>query len=168
MEQDVTSRKREIITALAVLIVIVVIVGAVTVTNRKKAAHVALMPKTDTSTSDTPPDTQTPAPSTDTTTAGAYTDGSYTATGSYDSPGGNEKITVHITLAGDIITATSASSGAGDPEAREYQDMFISGYKQLVVGKNIASVRLSRVSGSSLTSQGFNNALAQIKQQAKA
>jgi len=36
-----------------------------------------------------------------------------------------------------------------------------------VIGKNIADVQLSRVSGSSLTPEGFNNALATIKSQAQ-
>jgi hypothetical protein len=70
-------------------------------------------------------------------------------------------------LQNGVITGTSATGGANDPEASQYQSQFISGYKSLVVGKSIDSVSLSRVSGSSLTSQGFNNALQQIKNQAK-
>jgi hypothetical protein len=46
--------------------------------------------------------------------------------------------------------------------------MFVSGYKQYVVGKNIASIHLDRVSGSSLTGAGFNAALARIEIEAKA
>jgi hypothetical protein len=38
----------------------------------------------------------------------------------------------------------------------------------LVVGKSVDEVSLSRVAGSSLTSLGFNNALTQIKEDAKA
>ncbi|MEJ0073433.1 MAG: hypothetical protein WDN27_05145 [Candidatus Saccharibacteria bacterium] len=65
----------------------------------------------------------------------AYRDGTYSGTGSYESPGGEESITVKITLKGDVITATSATSGAQDPEAHEYQNDFIAGYKQLVVAR---------------------------------
>ena len=49
----------------------------------------------------------------------------------------------------------------------EYQDDFVGGYKSQVVGKSIAEIQLGKVSGSSLTSRGFNEALDQIRNQAK-
>jgi len=96
-----------------------------------------------------------------------YRDGTYTAIGSYDSPGGTERLTVEVTLQDGVITSTSAQPGASDSESATFEAQFISGYKQLIIGKNIADVSLSRVSGSSLTSQGFNDALEQIKKQAQ-
>jgi hypothetical protein len=59
----------------------------------------------------------------------------------------------------------------GDPQAPEtvhYQGLFIANYKQYVIGKSIDSLNLSEVSGSSLTSSGFNAAVAEIKAQASA
>jgi hypothetical protein len=56
---------------------------------------------------------------------------------------------------------------ASDGRSERYHNMFISGYQQYVVGKNIASVYLTKVSGSSLTPSGFDDALTQIKSQAK-
>lgn len=97
----------------------------------------------------------------------AHKNGTYSATGSYDSPGGQDQLGVTVTLANDIITKVSITPGAGDNISEKYQNMFISGYKKYVVGKNIADVNLSKVSGSSLTPIGFNDALAQIKSQAK-
>jgi uncharacterized protein with FMN-binding domain len=169
MEPASNSRKRQLITTLAVLIMVVAIVAAVTVTNKKDDDMVKTSDVT-TSTPDTSttPDTTTPDTTTTTTSPATYKDGTYTATGSYDSPGGNESITVTVTLANDIITSTSATSGANDTEAHEYQNEFISEYKSLVVGKDISSVHLSRVSGSSLTSQGFNSAIQKIESQANA
>jgi hypothetical protein len=165
MDDSPVTRKREIIITLAVLLVTVAIVAAVTVANKKS-------PDSAVTATNTPAKAANAAPSADPSAGAAtnanYKDGSYSAIGSYDSPGGNEHITINVTLANGAVTATSAKSGAGDPEAAEYQNAFISGYKQQVVGKAISSVSLSRVSGSSLTSQGFNNALAQIKQQAQA
>jgi hypothetical protein len=158
MNQTPASKKREIIAALAVLIVIVAIVTAASMSAKQNPADAAVATTTTTTT--------TPASSTAPSTA--YKNGSYTAVGSYDSPGGSEGITVDVTLQNGIITATSATSGANDVEAGEYQSMFISGYKKLVVGKNIASVKVSRVSGSSLTSQGFNSAIQKIAAAAKA
>ncbi len=84
------------------------------------------------------------------------------------SPGGEDQISVTLTLANDIITGISATEGAGDGTSRRYQNAFLSGYKQYVIGQNIANVNLTRVSGSSLTPIGFDDALAQIKAQAKA
>jgi uncharacterized protein with FMN-binding domain len=95
-----------------------------------------------------------------------YKDGSYSASGSYDSPGGEESIKINVTLQANVITATSAVSGSNSFQSRQYQEEFIGGYKPLVIGKNINTVHLSRVSGSSLTSQGFNEALDAIKNQA--
>jgi hypothetical protein len=101
-------------------------------------------------------------------TASVYTNGTYTATGSYMSPSGEDTISVTLTLANDIITSISVTPGVGGRTSQKYQNDFISGYKQYVIGQNITSVNLTRVSGSSLTPIGFNDALAQIKAQAKA
>jgi uncharacterized protein with FMN-binding domain len=110
---------------------------------------------------------QSSANSSSDSSSASYKDGTYSATGSYDSPGGTEKITISVTLKDDTISDTSATAGATNHDGEEYQERFISGYKSLVVGKPIDAVKLSRVSGSSLTSQGFNEAIGAIKDQAK-
>ncbi len=111
--------------------------------------------------SDTPVDTAT-AKST------KYKDGTYTATGSYMSPGGNESLTVSLTLRGDIVADAAITPGANDGTSRRYQQMFISGCRQYVVGMSVDSIHLGRISGSSLTAGGFNAALSKIKTQAQA
>ena len=110
----------------------------------------------------------TTVPSTPKKTVSVYKDGTYSATGSYMSLGGEDQIGVTVTLANDVITAVDATNMAGDRTSSRFQDRFISGYKAYVVGKKISDVHLTRVSGSSLTPAGFNNALAQIQSQAKA
>lgn len=119
-----------------------------------------------------PSDTTSQLPPADTTknqtAASIYKDGTYSATGSYMSPGGPDKIGVSVTLVHDIITDVSVTPMPGDPRSAGFQDMFASAYKSFVVGKNINDVHLTKVSGSSLTGAGFNDALAQIKAQAKA
>jgi len=156
---------RKIHPALAALIVIVligIVATAVIVINMDKG--------TDTETTQTT-DTTTPASDTDTNTdavTSAYKDGTYSATGSYSSPGGRESIKLTVTIKDGIIVSTSLDEKASNGEAKEYQDDFDSGYKTLVVGKNIDEVSLSRVAGSSLTSNGFNDALDEIKSDAKA
>jgi len=98
----------------------------------------------------------------------AYKDGTYTETGNYITPGGRETIKVTVTLANDIITDASVTGDATSGESKEYQSDFIGGFKKLVVGKDIDEVSLSRVAGSSLTSNGFNTALKLIKADAQA
>ncbi|HTK33096.1 MAG TPA: hypothetical protein VL335_00920 [Candidatus Paceibacterota bacterium] len=100
--------------------------------------------------------------------AALYKDGTYTANGTYMSPGGQDEIKVTLTLKSDIVTDATVVTVIADHTSQRYQDKFISGYKQYVVGQNISSLNVTVVSGSSLTSTGFNNALAKIKTQAKA
>lgn len=95
-----------------------------------------------------------------------YKNGQYTVTGNYWAPEGMERMAVSITLTNDVITDATVTNQAQDPTSRQYQGMFISSYKSMVVGKDISTLNLNRVSGSSLTPQGFNDALAKIKQQA--
>lgn len=99
--------------------------------------------------------------------AGGYKNGSFTAIGTYTSPGAAEHITVSLTLENGIITASTVTPGAENPASKLYQDEFIQNYKQFVIGKNIADLQLSRVAGSSLTPKGFNEALEKIKAQAQ-
>lgn len=150
-------------------VIVVLAVVLVTIFAGKKTGDTA--PVTDQTTSETvPTTTETQIPPADTTKQSAflYKDGTYTATGSYMSPGGPDQIKITLTLKNDVITDSTAVNMAGDPKSVRFQDMFISGYKTYVVGKNIADVKIGKVSGSSLTGTGFNDALAQIKVQAKA
>lgn len=120
---------------------------------------------TTTMTETTPPATETSVP---TATSGTYQNGTYSAEGTYGTPGGQESVDVKLTLAdGKVSDITVTGSGKGG-ESEEYQGKFISGYKQLVVGKSIDSIVLDRVAGSSLTSDGFNDAIQRIKEQADA
>lgn len=100
--------------------------------------------------------------------SGGYADGTYTAEGSYATPESVETVTVTLTIADDIVTDVEVT---GDPQAREseqYQSQFIGGISDEVVGKSLDDVSVSRVSGSSLTSGGFMQALELIKSEAAA
>ena len=99
------------------------------------------------------------------TTNATYTDGTYNADGSYRSPGGTQTVKVKVTLANNTITAVEVT-GDGNGESAQYQSMFEEGISDVVVGKNIDEIQVSRVSGSSLTSTGFNNAIETIKKDA--
>jgi uncharacterized protein with FMN-binding domain len=93
----------------------------------------------------------------------SYKDGTYTEPGSYTSPGGNEHISVTLTLGNNIITAIKVITVQADPTATGYEQMFEGGIAAATVGKNINTLNIGVVAGSSLTSMGFNQALAAIK-----
>jgi hypothetical protein len=158
MEEPETANNNKVIITIAAVFIMAVIVVAAAAASPKKRAETAM---------GSGAAAHAPAVA-DNASSTSFKDGSYMATGSYESPGGNEHITVHVTLKGGVVTTTSADSGAEDPEAHEYQSMFIGGYASQIVGKPITAVHLSRVSGSSLTSQGFNDAINQIENEAKA
>ncbi|MEO8262968.1 MAG: FMN-binding protein [Pseudolysinimonas sp.] len=99
-------------------------------------------------------------------TDAAYADGTYTADGSYQAPSGTESITVELTLAGDKITDITVTPHATDPTAKGHQAEFVGGIADQTVGKDIDTLNVTRVSGSSLTSGGFKIAIAAIKEQA--
>jgi uncharacterized protein with FMN-binding domain len=95
-----------------------------------------------------------------------FEDGTYTASSSYTTPGGSETVDVTLVIKDNIVTDSSVQQTPNDPEAAQYQAEFRQNYKPLVIGKRISDINLSRVSGSSLTSRGFNDAVEQIKNQA--
>ena len=100
--------------------------------------------------------------------AGDYADGTYTADGSYQTPETVESVSVTLTIADGVVKDVKVT---GDPKAREteqYQGQFIKGISDEVVGKSLDDLKVDRVAGSSLTSGGFNEAVASIKEQAAA
>jgi uncharacterized protein with FMN-binding domain len=102
------------------------------------------------------------------TNFGEYTDGTYSSSGSYQAPSGTETVDVTITLTGNVVTGLEVVGEATDPTAKLHQGEFISGINAEVVGKNIDELSIDKVGGSSLTSGGFNAALATIKADAAA
>jgi uncharacterized protein with FMN-binding domain len=93
-------------------------------------------------------------------------DGSYTATGHYQSPAGDSVIAVTVTLKRGTITAVKVIPKTANPTAQQYESQFASGVGAVAVGRKIAGLQVGAVSGSSLTSQGFEKALAQIQTEA--
>ncbi len=97
----------------------------------------------------------------------SYKDGVYTQEGDYTSPGGAEQIQVSLTLKGGIVTDAQVTPEATRPISLKMQGVFADNYKPMVIGKNINDLNLGKVSGSSLTPKGFNDAVEKIKVQAK-
>ena len=144
---------------LAIFIIVAVAIVAVQMTKKKEVAkqEQSAMAPTETGVKE----------STTTAAMAAYKNGIYSAVGDYMSPGGAEQIDVKVTLKDNVITDAVVVSKATRPNSKLFQGMFVSNFKGQVVGKNIDEVKLTKVSGSSLTPKGFNDALEKIKSQAK-
>lgn len=100
--------------------------------------------------------------------SGTYKDGTYTANGSYVSPGGKQSIDVTITLNENKIQSVNVTPKGIDPTSQQHEQDFADGIADIVVGKSIDSnFDVSRVNGSSLTGLGFKQAIENIKTQAK-
>jgi uncharacterized protein with FMN-binding domain len=97
---------------------------------------------------------------------GKYKNGTYSADGHYVSPNGTETLGVQVTLSNDVVTNLQLTSHPSNPNTKKFQGEFIGGAPALVVGKDIDSLNVSKVAGSSLSSGGFNDALGRIKAEA--
>jgi hypothetical protein len=115
---------------------------------------------------------EVPVPTTPTEPAAAasatdYTDGTYATDVTYFTPKRDEYgVNVSLTLMKDIVTdakVTYSNGGEKDPNAARFE----AAYKAEVIGKDIDTLNLSRVGGASLTTAAFNNALVNIKADAK-
>jgi uncharacterized protein with FMN-binding domain len=150
------------IIVIIVIVVILAVGGFVYVHHAKQNTETAMAPAKKTS---APPAIAqaTSAPM----TKALYKDGTYSAEGDYITHIGQKHIKVTVTLKNDIITSADVVNEADDPMSQHFQNSFISGYKPLVIGKDITKVHLTKVALSSLTPGGFNNALQKIEQEAK-
>lgn len=155
-------KKNPAIAALIVVVLIGLAAGAVVLINKERHDNDA----DDTTSSLQNNTTSTSSSSTDSNTQ--YKDGTYTKSANYISPGGRESVTVGVTIKNGVVTDSTFSATASDRDAREYQSMFSGSYKSQVVGKSVNALSLSRVAGASLTTNAFNDALDQIKSDAKA
>jgi len=98
---------------------------------------------------------------------GSYKDGTYSADGNYTSPNGTETVGVELTLAGGAVSDVKITQHPSNPNTRKFQGEFAGGIQSQVVGKKLDEIKVSKVAGSSLTSGGFNQAVAKIKSQAQ-
>jgi len=107
----------------------------------------------------------TTAPSTS-SSASDYRDGEYSATGWYGSLPSHHDVT--LTIEDNIVAAVEISTPAEDQTSLGYQQRFADALPQAVVGRNIDELDVDRLAGSSGCSEGFMDALAQIKEAAAA
>lgn len=110
----------------------------------------------------------TPEPEIDTndTVAEAVATVTLSGEGTYSTPARlTHTVDVTLTLEGDVVTDVAVDFNKGAGPANDHQKRFSAAYRTEVVGKTLSQVSLSRVGGASLTSGGFNQAVAAIKSQ---
>lgn len=157
-----SSPNKAVIAVIVVALLAVAAAATILLTNNNSSTDSAV---------NTASDTPTVAPSSSSepsASSASLKNGTYSATGSYQTPGGTESIGVKVTLTDGAITDASVTQQGKTGEAQEYQSAFASGFKSQVVGKKASEVNLTRVAGSSLTPDGFNRALDEIEKQAQA
>jgi uncharacterized protein with FMN-binding domain len=96
----------------------------------------------------------------------SYRDGQYTATGWYGGLPSHQDVT--LTVTNDTVTAVSITTPAEDDTSLGYQQRFADALPTAIVGRDIDELAVDRLAGSSGCSEGFMNALDQIKADAAA
>lgn len=105
-----------------------------------------------------------PTASGESSTERRYTDGDYTATGWYG--GQPSHIIVDVTLRDDRVVAVEVTPTATNETSLDLQEQFAAAVADEVVGRPIDEIELDYLAGSSGTTQGFNDALDAIRQDA--
>lgn len=116
--------------------------------------------------SSTTPNAESGSPSATSDSDGPeYKDGTYTVRGVYG--GAPSYITVTITLKADTITAVKVGLMPNNNDtSRGYQERFAGAVPDEVTGKSIDDLMVGKIAGASGCSDGFNDALTKIRQQA--
>ncbi|MCC2313325.1 hypothetical protein [Cellulomonas xiejunii] len=89
-------------------------------------------------------------------------DGTYSGTGSYETPGGRQEIDVTVVLADGVVTGVRVDPAATNTTSRRFQERFASAVVESVVGRPLDEVAVDRLAGSSSTGAGFMAALDQV------
>lgn len=96
-----------------------------------------------------------------------YADGVYEAPGFYESPAGEESISVKVTLLDGVVSDVEVVGNATHEKSISLQNMFIEGIGAEVVGMKLDEIpEFDQVNGSSLTPIGFSDALEDVKKEA--
>jgi uncharacterized protein with FMN-binding domain len=97
--------------------------------------------------------------------SGDYEDGTYTVQGVYG--GAPSYMTITVTLSDDIITdVTVEPMPENNDTSRGYQERFAAAVPDEVIGKSIDDLEVGILAGASGCADGFNDALAKIREQA--
>ena len=98
------------------------------------------------------------------TPASDYDDGEYSATGWYGSLPSHHDVT--LTLENGTVSAVEITTPADDETSLGYQQRFAAALPDAIIGRSIDDIDVERLAGSSGCSEGFMDALEQIKAEA--
>lgn len=135
------------------------------------ASVVALAPLAACSSPDpTPSTTQTAAPYTApsasaSASASSYEDGTYNAMGEYG--GGPSYLGVTVTIDGRVVSEVTVEPQAENETSLGYQERFAAAVPDEVVGKSLDEAEVGKLAGASTCPDGFNDAIAQIRHEAR-
>lgn len=115
----------------------------------------------------TPVPTATPTPVPTPVTTYNYMNGIYTVLQKYTVEGKQDSITVQLTIQNDYASDLTDTYTYSSTKSKSYQDSFESKIRSLIVGKAINNISVSRVGGASVTTDAFNQAFSQIKNNAR-
>lgn len=90
-----------------------------------------------------------------------YRDGTYEARGWYGGLPSHHDVT--LTIEDDVVTDVEITTPAEDETSLGYQQRFADALPDAVVGRPVDELKVDRLAGSSGCSEGFMNALAQIR-----
>lgn len=172
-----THKNKQIVTTILVIAAVVLVVCAIVFFSKKSSSTSASDATTYQSgsklsnTAAAEPTTSTNNPthtSAAASSTGGYKDGTYSATADYYTPEDTDTIKVTLAVKDGTVTSVTSTTTTSSRESRQYDSAFLNAYKSYVVGKKLSNLNLDRVSGASLTTGGFNDALDTIRQQAQA
>lgn len=89
-------------------------------------------------------------------------DGTYSGSGSYETPGGRQHLDVTVVLADGVVTGVRVDPAATNTTSLRFQERFASAVVDSVVGRPLDEVAVDRLAGSSSTGAGFMAALEQM------
>lgn len=99
---------------------------------------------------------------------GEYEDGTYSTTISYTVPHGySNGLTAKVTVENSKVTAVNVEHDYTDRESGMFIDSFESELQSAVVGQDIGDLSLARIGGATLTTQAFDDAITDIRNDAK-
>ncbi len=156
MDENTQPQSNKFLAGTAVFVVIAIIVFVLNASNTPKAPSAPVTTETEMT-----------SPTSENKMVDGFVDGTYEAMGEYTSPAGPEKISVSLTLENGVVVDSTVVPQAVNPNSVKFQGIFTENYKAQVIGKKISELKLDKVSGSSLSPKGFNNAVEKITAEAK-
>lgn len=81
--------------------------------------------------------------------------------------GGPSYLDVTLTLENNVVTAVTVEPQAENETSLGYQERFAAAVPDEVIGKSLDEAEVGKLAGASTCPDGFNDALGQIREQAR-